>query len=446
MTLFSETSLFTRKAIMLSVLFLTVFFSCKKDGELYPKFNDENLTVNYVDTFTINTSVVRDSIQTNNAYLNLLGICNDSVFGLSSSSIYSQVTLLGANVNFGSNPVIDSVVLTLKYQSATSFYGNLSTPMTINVYQLAQKMTEDKYYATDSVLYNNLLGASSFSPYVNDSVKGVIMNGSDTIDLAPHIRITLNNTLGQTLLDLGGGSNTIESNTELENTLNGLYITPSTSVNNSTLNKGEGSILYLDLNDNLSTLTLFYHNDNDTNSYSFLINSESKKFNHFEHNYTNTNIGNQLTGLVYDSSLTYIQSMGGLRTKITLPYIKNLKSIDNIIINKAELVFTVNESLNNTTPEVQNTSLTGIDQSGTAIFLADNFEGSDYFGGSLDESNFTYTFNIARHIQQLLNSEEEDYGLYLIPNGSAVSANRSIINSAKHPSSPLKLKITYSKP
>lgn len=435
---------YLRKAFMLSVIFFTAFYSCKKDGELYPAFNDEGLTVSFTDTFSIETSVLADTIRTDIASLNLLGIYHDSITGLHSSSVYTQLTLSGADVNFGSNAVIDSVILSLKYNAATSFYGNLLTQQSIEVYRLNEAMSNEEYYSNDSLGLNGILGSLNFYPYLNDSVQ--VINNGDTSFYDPHIRIALSNTFGQELINAGTGGNTIADNTELLSIINGLYITPSTNVNNSTLAKGDGAIIYYDVNSSLSTLTLYYHNDTDTTSYSFLINSESKKFNRFEHNYANTDVENQLAGSNYDSTITYIQSMGGLKTKIEIPHIKRLASLGTIIINKAELVFPLNSEASANYPAVVNTSLTGINEEGTAVFLVDNFEGSDYFGGSLTTEN-TYKFNIARHIQQLINNpDQEDYGLYLMATGTAVSANRSIINSAQHPSSKIKLNITYTKP
>ena len=363
---------------------------------------------------------------------------------MNSSSIYTELTLSGSNVSFGTNAIIDSVILTLKYNDALSFYGDLFTPQNIEVYRVNESMSNEEYYSNETLSLNGVLGSLSFSPFLNDSVQ--IINNGDTTFYDPHIRIALNNTFGQEIINAGTSGNTIADNAELLGIINGLHITPSTNVTNSTLSKGEGAIIYYDLNSSLSTLTLYYHNDTDTTSYSFLINSESKKFNHFEQNYTNTDIENQLAGSNYDSTIVYLQAMGGLKTKVEIPHIKELASLGNVIINKAEIVFPLKSGSDGTYPAVSTASLTGINSEGDAVFLVDNFEGTDYFGGALD-SDKTYTFNIARHIQQLINTpEEEDYGLYLIATGSAINSNRSIINSAKHSSSKIKLNITYTKP
>lgn len=436
----------TRKALLLSVIFSITFISCKKEGELFPEFNDENLTIHFTDTFTITTSVVKDdSIRTDISGANLLGIYNDSLMGLASSSIFTEITLAGTNVSFGNNAVLDSAILSLKYLNAASFYGNINTPMSINVFQLTEQLNKNEYYSNEDLSANlTPLGSKTFIPLTNDSTK-IIING-DTVKLAPQVRIRLDDAFGQSIIDLGKNSNSITNNQILKNLVNGFHITPTSTVNNSTLLKGEGAIITFDMNSSISTLTLYYHNDTESNkSYSFLINSESKKYNRFKHNYANTDVENHLAGSGFDTTITYVQAMGGVKTKLIIPNIKKLVNEGNIIINKAELVFTIKEGSDITLNAIENMVLAGINSSGSPTFLIDYFEGANYFGGTLDNNTKTYRFNISRHLQDLIQNNKEDYGLYLLPSGSAVNANRSIINSFKHPSNKIKLNITYSK-
>ncbi|OFY94116.1 MAG: hypothetical protein A3K10_01090 [Bacteroidetes bacterium RIFCSPLOWO2_12_FULL_31_6] len=432
---------------MIFAIFFIVLSSCKKDGELYPEFNNENLSIHFTDTLNIVTTILKDdSIPTSNVDSYLLGIYNDSIFGLASASFYTEITLSGANVNFGNNAIIDSVVLSMKYGSTTSFYGNIATPMSIDVYRLSENLTRNltelAYYSNESLTYNPTpLGSLTFTPNLFDTVQ-VIQNGDTTTESA-HVRIRLSDTFGQEILDAGTNGNIITNNAAFLNLVNGLYITPSSTVDNTLLPTNEGAVVYYDINSALSTLTVFYRNDMGTEkSYSFLINSESKKFNHFEHNYTNTEIDKQLNGLSHDSTLTYVQAMGGVKTKLVIPNLKNLSAEGKIIINKAELIFNVSDT--SLTP-IKELALLGITAQGGAIFLIDYFEGADYFGGKYDETAKTYTFNIARHLQDLINNNTTDYGMYLVATSSSITANRSVINSFKHPSKNIKLNITYSK-
>jgi hypothetical protein len=136
--------------------------------------------------------------------------------------------------------------------------------------------------------------------------------------------------------------------------------------------------------------------------------------------------------------------MGGVKTKLLIPNLKNLSAEGKIIINKAEIIFNVSD-FGSDFAAIPTLALTGISATGQSTFLVDFFEGSDYFGGEYNKTTKTYTFNIARHVQDLINNNKTDYGMYLIATGSSVSANRSVINSFKHPSNKIKLNITYSK-
>ena len=74
--------LFMRKAILLSAIFFLVqLFSCKKDGELSPDFDSGNLSINFTDTFSLQTSVLEeDSLRTDLSIYHLLGLYNDPIF------------------------------------------------------------------------------------------------------------------------------------------------------------------------------------------------------------------------------------------------------------------------------------------------------------------------------------------------------------------------------
>ena len=64
MKYFSEISL-VKCIIFCVILFSLSAISCKKDGKLSPQFDNRNLEISYVDTFSIVTSLIKeDSIRT----------------------------------------------------------------------------------------------------------------------------------------------------------------------------------------------------------------------------------------------------------------------------------------------------------------------------------------------------------------------------------------------
>lgn len=432
-----------RKGIFLfAIFFLTLLFSCKKDGKLSPDFDDSNLTILFTDTFSLKTTLIKeDSLRTDLAIYNLLGLYNDPIFGPTSSSIYAQVTLTGLNVDFNSTTsTLDSIVLTLDYKS---LYGDTVTPMAVNVYELNNDLSSGTdYYSTTYVAYNpTLLGSSTFVPNLSDSVNLVFQGETKK----PHLRIKLSNTFGQYIMDGDAANlNMMVDNTTFLTYMKGIYITTVDSVSSTSLASGTGSIAAFNINSAMSTVTIYY---NDTSSYDFTINTDGVKYSRFAHNYTGTDVEAHINQLpTRDTTITYVSTMAGVKTKLEIPNIKNIIQDGNVLINKAELVLTIEGGTEGNFDEaLSSISLTGIDANGDAIFLPDFFEGLDYYGGNRDATARTYTFNISRHINDLIYSTTTDYGMYLIAKSASITSNRSVIGSGKNLISKMRLNITYSK-
>ncbi len=439
--------LFMRKAILLSAIFFLVqLFSCKKDGELSPDFDSGNLSINFTDTFSLQTSVLEeDSLRTDLSIYHLLGLYNDPIFGPVSSSIYTQVLLTGASLDFGSAPILDSVVLTLDY---IELYGDTASTMTINVYKLLSDLSDNTDYYSNSYVAHEALPLVSIivTPNLSDSVPTLYNNTT----YKPHLRIKLPNTFGIDILN----NSPFTSNTDFLSFLKGFYITTQDSVTNTSISPGAGSIVSFNLNSSLSTLSVYYHYNESEKAiiplkYDFAISTDGVKYSRFAHNYAGTDVLKHINNSpTKDTTVTYVSTMAGVKTKIEMPTIKDLSKNGNIVINKAEIVFTIeNNTEGNFDEAISSLSLVGINSSGETVFLPDFYEGLDYYGGTLIDggTSKTYTFNISRHIQQLLYHSTTDYGLYLLANGGSTSAKRSVISSEKNLTSKIRLNITYSK-
>jgi hypothetical protein len=435
-----------RKVFFLSaIFFLTLLFSCKKDGELSPNFDNGNLAINYVDTFSVTTSVEReDSLRTDDLLLNMVGLYNDPIFGPVSSSIYTQVLLTGLDLDFNTSTLlVDSVVLTLDY---VGLHGNTATSMTINVFELDDNLDKDiDYYSSNSSAYKPTSIASL--NYTPNMIPDSFDIGFDTIRRKSHLRIKLDNTFGDAIL--GATPAQLNDDESFTNFMKGFYITTSETVNNTTLSQAEGSVAYFDMNSELSTLTLYY---DDTSSYSFTINTSAEKYSHFAQNYTGKDVEAHLNNDISKNiNRTYVSSMAGVKTRIELPTIQDLYKDGPVVINKAEIVFTVEQNSELPNDAIDETlTLVGIDVDGNQIILADNnpFIESDpaHFGGTYESGTKSYTFNISRHLHQILTSTTPFYGMYLVSNGAKTEANRVVLGSGeKNGAYKTRLEITYSK-
>ena len=90
------------------------------------------------------------------------------------------------------------------------------------------------------------------------------------------------------------------------------------------------------------------------------------------------------------------------------------------------------------------------DGEGGYNILPDQLQGQAYYGGYYDSTNNEDWFRITNSIQQILSSDDPDYGYELFITGGSVLANRSIL-TGYDPDPPvphedrIRLVLTYTK-
>ena len=170
---------------------LAIFsISCSKTTEqigngLLP--SGDNIGVFYTDSVVMTChSETIDSMTTKGMTTVLLGSMMDPVMGLTNANIYTQLHLSSTHQYFGSNPVIDSVVLQL---CVNGYYGDTTTLQTVHVYELADSLTSTQYYQFSEVADKgiDLANGFQFRPHPRTTIS---VSGQDTIN-QPTIRIPL---------------------------------------------------------------------------------------------------------------------------------------------------------------------------------------------------------------------------------------------------------------
>ncbi|HSM64544.1 MAG TPA: DUF4270 family protein, partial [Gillisia sp.] len=68
-------------------------------------------------------------VQTNGLPSNLLGVYNEPVYGQQVANVLTQLSLTTNNPEFGTQPIVDSVVLTLPYYSTVVETGEDGNPV-----------------------------------------------------------------------------------------------------------------------------------------------------------------------------------------------------------------------------------------------------------------------------------------------------------------------------
>ncbi|MEC7863478.1 MAG: DUF4270 family protein [Bacteroidota bacterium] len=347
-----------------------------------------------------------DSLRTDEALNLILGEISDFEFGVNSGSFYTQVLLTENNTDLGTNPTVDSVVLSYTY---SGYYGDLEEFTNLEVYQVY----EDIY--KDSIYYSNSFEIAIGNVYNIDA-----FNLSDNPE-TPFLRVKLKNEFGQQILDLG--TDILKDNEAFLQEFKGI----------SVLALAENTMLYLNPDGTNSYLKIYYHNDAsgiDTLSLDFELGGDAARINLFN--------PKPLSNLIQELDKIYIQSMAGYKVKISVNNLDSIKLLlDRKVINKVTMSCNVADALQDEYEAHEKLVLVRVNDEGNNVFLSDfTIEGDAYFGGSLD--NDKYEFNITRYFHQLLTNESYTTDLYLLPAGAAVNANRTILNKD------IKLRIYYS--
>jgi hypothetical protein len=436
------------------VLFIILIslYACKKDPytlglSILPP--TDTLSIKTVDTSTIVAySVIQDSIRTDENKTNILGSIVDPVFGKTTASFCTQIRLSSEGVDFGIDPVLDSVVLMLRY---SSIYGNADALQNVKVYELNESITVDStYYSNHKIrYYNTLLADYTFRPDLEDSVS---IYGTKVL---PHLRINLSkqtNYFGNKILY--APEDILLKNAKFVNFINGLYL-QSSAVN------FDGSLISFNMSSPLTKMVVYFHNQDTTGklrdslNYDFLINELCSRINTFDHNNyveASPEFKNQVLNhdTLQGKNTLFLQGLSGVRIKFRLPFIKDFG--DKFALNTALLILKDVETDTTLAPPPQLT-LVQEDSVGKLHSVIDEGEGSTYFGGNYVTSDRSYHFRITRHIQQVIQGKIKNNDLYLMVNNpvSSVLTPNRMIGAGTQPDLPgtsenrFQLQIVYTK-
>jgi hypothetical protein len=413
--------------------------SCKKDTSDIglDLLQGDQLHGMFTDTLTVISHTRKvDSVKTSKTASIICGNYYDPVFGVTNASFYSELypEKTGTSVDFGPDPQIDSIVLSLAYKG---YYGR-PAPLTFKVFQVTQRMYADSSYNSDtSLTYNSLfpLANVTLEPNTIDSVH------ADGLTYPPQLRmdkVLLSGLLNESIYT------TLDDFLDI---FSGILVTAS-----PTSLSGNRALYYFNPSDARTKVTLYYHDASTPSTqvkFAYLMGGSSQRFNHFDHDYTLApNITAQVNSPEFiQEDLVYAQGLAGLQVKLSIPYLMQLKAGGDIAINKAELVVKADPGTidNFFTPPTQ-LVVVALDSVGNYTTTPDLLEGQSYSGGTYDASAKAYRFNIGRYLQGVLNGSITDRGLMIIVSGGAIFANRVVLggggpNSAYR----MKLNIIYTK-
>lgn len=453
------------------IAILTFLSSCKKDtsigADILPQ--DDLLNVKFTDTLTVFSKTLADTfLRTDKLSKNYLGVINDPLFGFQKASI--AVELDRPNDVYDdtlmTSYTVDSVVLFLKY---SYIYGDTTVPQSFDVSTISNKIIETSPYYSNSSLFppTGIIGSVSnylFTPTTNP----VATSRTDTGGVTGILRIKINNSVGNTILDL---KQTILRDSSLfKNAFPGILIENAT-------NAGK-AMAEIDISSGFSALAIFYKDKNgdakDMRLFTSILNyntgSNSTRVNGvnlFTNSFASAVQNTVASGLESDS-VNYVLGQAGTLLRISLPTLNN---VGRVAVNKATILLSQIQA--NTSPLttpfylvlLKRNAAGNIDilPTGDGVGILDTTT-TDDFGNKVAR----YSFNVSKYIQAVATGNESNSDLYVatyrftgtdgtvnilnsIVNGSVLNIgftpSRIIVAGANYsdPRYKLKLNLTYTK-
>lgn len=344
------------------ILFLTVFFiACDKDfssveSDVLGNGNSNILDDKFAAKITAYNKKL-DSLQINNLNSALLGFYNDLAYGTTTASIVTQLIPTIDDPSFGTNPKIDSVVLTIPYFSKPigqdslgntiysikdSLYGNDPIDLKIfkNNYFLrdfdpssptdtrqnyfskadADEVGTDNYAITSTstinfdnfkgdLIYSNPAFVPSSEPIV---LKTLVSDGNDEITRSsPRLRVKLDTTFWHNTIIQKEGQIELSNENNFKNYFRGLYI-KATPIND------KGNMILLNFGQEASNITIYYTSgETDQRAKdSYILNLTGNRLNTFINNYSEVDLTNTNDDRLYlkgiEGSMAVIDLFEGL--------------------------------------------------------------------------------------------------------------------------------------
>lgn len=386
---------------------------------------------------------IDDSVRTDESSLSLLGSFKDPVFGTSTIDLAFQLRL-ASFPGFKPGATADSIKFFFYYSTV---YGDTTTVQKLRFYELTEYLDPDARFYDNHDLSQY---ASSFPLAEFDFKPKVALDTIYKRDTVYQlVAVDLDMSLAQKLIS--ADSLDMINNEAFLKYFKGLYIRPET------VQQG-GAIVSLDMIPTSTflgaALALYYTNPGDTVSkmHAYYVTDFSSRINSFRHDYTKTVFYQNLNRETTLDSLLYIQSTGGLQSKIHIPGLESWRDSSKIAINKAELVFHVDTTASEFRkyPLPNQLLLTYINKNGVETLPRDHAFYPLYYGGYL-QSDYTYRFNITQHLQSILTKEKDketyvndNNGFYLTPYNKNDQLRRVVLkgNGSKKG---ITFTVTYSK-
>ena len=442
------------KIFRLTLFALIAFFasSCEKGvlnmgSGLLPE--SDFIGVSSIDTLSVfSYTMYNSSIRSDNPAISYLGQVFDPYFGTTTAEFVTQLRLTARWVN---QPfTIDSVKMFLQLLSTK---GRTDVIHTLKLSEISDLISPDSAYYSNTPVHT--------TGYVLNNIELPVLKADTINDVVLKLPVEFGNYLTRDTSKLFYSANNIHYSPDFpdfRSYFRGLYFQMEPSSDPVLVS------LYLEPPNINSTahpatqnaLVLYFHDNNNVNQqFELLLDAKIRNaaFSRFSHDYLTADPDKRIKHINdgYRDTLSYLQSLNGVYTKIVLPglaKIKNDASIGKIAINRAKLIVPVVINGNQFTgTNIPPRLVLKYQTAGGSSFVVPdwNIEPSyqTFFDGRVDTIAKVYNFNIPAFVQAYLddatNNVEPELGLY------EEGGTNNVILKANKNKTPVKFEFNYTK-
>jgi hypothetical protein len=424
--------------------------SCKKEvlnigGDILPE--GDFVSIKAIDTLSVFSYLMYDdSSRSDLSSTSYLGHDYDPYFGSTTAGFVTQIRL---NPKWDGLPfTVDSVKLYLRILTVKN--GGSGAVNTLSFSEISNQIYVDSaYYPNTTVNTTGFKVTDVVLPTLRtDTINNIILS-------LPGKGIDFGNYLTRDTSKLFYNNNI----PDFRSYFKGLYFQL-----NST--SSDPFLISLSLLSDQTTYNnyfiLFLHDTTGTaKEYSFELDAKNTNasFNTFSHDFSTATLGDKMAhrNTTYRDTLSYVQSLNGVYTKLILPGLRDLKndkSFGKVAINRAKLVVPVHFKstpgnlyiTRNVPPQLylRYRSKTGIKYTVPDYSLASSVDLSHaFFDGKLDSVAQVYNFNIPAFVQSYL----EDATGNIEPEVDIFegTGTKNVVLEANKSKTPIKFEFTYTK-
>jgi len=432
-------------------ILMFLFTACVKEGQIGLNILPQSDAVVFkYDTISVNAYTFKaDSSYTTSASSCLLGSINDPNFGKAQASFLiklnnSATTFVPKNI-IDIDSVVFQIPFTYTYKVKdtvtnetvaipkldSSYYGTINQNFTFRMYELSKKLESDTVY------YSNMSLGGWYNSATEIAHETKVFNGNEG-----YLKLMLNDNFKNKFKTADSTDfATVDKFTEF---FKGFYVKADEQ------NSMGGAIFSLNSSSSDAHVTVYYRANNktkatiDTIAAVFSFGATAPKVNIASHNYSATSFNSYLNKTTWQDSVTYLQALDGLNTRVLINN-SELLSLQNKVIYDARLLVRLHDTLDvpikpfelNSMPILLQYSDDGL----AKLAIAEYNLTSGYLGAYRNKD--LYTFTITKYIQDLVDGKEVNNGFSIQDHSPQTSARRSILRSGNN-SKPMQIIIKYS--